>query len=147
MKMKRVLVLVLMAVTALWAAEAKKYVKPTENNVGIYKEKTHGAADQPLFTVGAQDRLVLVKVEGDYDKVANVDGVTGWVDKRLMVSIGSKNSFSFENAEVLGYIDNPTPIYIIDQDDPNAEKITLDRSFKDALRDNVDKLTLEREVK
>ena len=83
---------------------------------------------------------------GDLYEVQNATG-TGWVDKKLMVIIGTKKSFSFDNAEVLGYIDNPTPIYIIDQDDPNSEKITLDRSFKDALRDNVDKMTLEREAR
>ncbi len=63
-----------------------------------------------------------------------------------MTVLGAK-TFSFENTDVLGYLDNPTPVYIIDVDDPNAEKITLDRSFKDALRDNVDKFTLEREVR
>ncbi len=114
--------------------------------MGIYKDKTHGATDQPLYTVGTEDRLVLVKTEGDYDRVANVDGVTGWVDKKFLVAMGVKNTFSFENTDVLGYIDNPTPVYILDADDPNAEKITLDRSFKDALRDNVDKLTIEREA-
>ena len=76
-----------------------------------------------------------------------MDGVAGWVEKKLMVVIGSKNSYSFENAEVMGYIDNPTPVYIIDADDPNANRIAIDRSFKDALGDNVDKMTLEREAK
>ena len=147
MKLYRILAVVLMASIALWAAETgRKYVKPVQNNVGIYKDKTHGATDQPLFTVGTEDRLILIKTEGDYDRVENVDGVSGWVDKKLVVAMGVKNTFSFENTDVLGYIDNPTPVYIIDADDPNAEKITLDRSFKDALRDNVDKLTIEREA-
>jgi len=146
MKISRIIVLVLIACTALWAADAaKKFVKPVQNNVGIYKEKTHDAAEQPLFTAGTQDRLVLVKSEGDYLRVENVDGVSGWVDKKLMAAMGAKTSFSFENTDVLEYLDNPTPVYIIDAEDPNAEKITLDRSFKDALRDNVDKFTIERE--
>jgi len=53
----------------------------------------------------------------------------------------------FDNAEVIGYLDNPTPVYIIDSDDPNADPINLDRSFKDALRENVDKETVERQAK
>jgi hypothetical protein len=64
-----------------------------------------------------------------------------------VVQIGKSKTFVFDNAEVVGYLDNPTPVYILDSDDPNAERIYLDRSFKDALRDNVDKETVERQVK
>jgi hypothetical protein len=69
------------------------------------------------------------------------------VEKRLVITIGKSKTFVFDNAEVMGYLDAPTPVYIIDSDDPNAERIYLDRSFKDALRDNVDKETIERQVK
>jgi len=48
-------------------------------------------------------------------------------------------SFVFEQSEVIGYLDQPTPTYIIDMDDPNADPIALDRSFRDALKENVDK--------
>jgi len=34
----------------------------------------------------------------------------------------------------MGYLDCPTPIYIIDIDDPNADPITLDRSFKENIK-------------
>jgi hypothetical protein len=147
MKLSRILLVVLMASTALWAAEGvQKFVKPITNNVPVYKDKSHAATETPLFSIGTDDRLLIVSTAGDLYEVQNATG-TGWVDKKLMVIIGTKKSFSFDNAEVLGYIDNPTPIYIIDQDDPNSEKITLDRSFKDALRDNVDKMTLEREAR
>jgi hypothetical protein len=50
----------------------------------------------------------------------------------------------FEGADVIGYLDNPTPVFIMDIDDPNADPITLDRSFKDALKVNVDRETMER---
>ena len=137
--------IVLMASTALWAAEAaKKFLKPTENNVGIYKNKTHDASEQPLYRVGTEDRPFLVDQQGNMYRVSNVDGVEGWVEKKFMVLLGlPQKKLSFENADVIGYLDNPTPVYIIDIDDPNAERISLDRSFKDALKDNVDKPTLE----
>jgi hypothetical protein len=53
----------------------------------------------------------------------------------------------FDDAEVIGYLDNPTPVYIIDADNPNADPIKLDRSFADALRENVDRETIERQTK
>jgi hypothetical protein len=53
----------------------------------------------------------------------------------------------FDNADVIGYLDNPTPVYIIDAEDPNSDPINLTRSFKDALRVNVDQETIERQTK
>ena len=53
-------------------------------------------------------------------------------------------SFAFESAEIIGYLDNPTPVYIIDMDDPSADPLSLDRSFKDALKENADKEIMER---
>jgi tetratricopeptide (TPR) repeat protein len=46
----------------------------------------------------------------------------------------AQKSMAFEAAEVMGYLDCPTPTYIIDIDDPNADPITLDRSFKDHIK-------------
>jgi hypothetical protein len=137
-----------MASAALWAAGTMgRYVKPVQNNVGIYRSMKPDASEQPLFKVGNEDRLVLVEIKGDFLRVQNVDGVSGWVERKLMVSIGSNKAFSFDKADVIGYLDNPTPVYIIDVDDPNAERISLDRSFKEALKDNIDKVTIERQVR
>ena len=55
--------------------------------------------------------------------------------------------FMFDDAEVIGYLDNPTPVYIIDADNKDATPIKLDRSFADALRQDVDRETVERQVK
>jgi hypothetical protein len=79
-------------------------------------------------------------------KVRTPDGTVGWVEKQLVVATGKSKTFIFEGADVFGYLDNPTPVYIIDADDPNANPISLDRSFSDALRENVDRETVERQV-
>jgi hypothetical protein len=134
-----------MAVTALWAAEAKKYVQAKQADLGIYKNQIREVYEQPLYKVSTEDRLLIMDSKGDHYKVQNADGQVGWVEKRLVVAIGKSKTFVFDNAEVLGYLDAPTPVYILDSDDPNAERIYLDRSFKDALRDNVDKETVERQ--
>ncbi len=136
---------VLMFATSLWSAEAKKYVQAKQNDVGVYKNQIREVYEQPIFKVGTDDRLLILESKGDHYKVQNAEGQVGWVEKRLVVAIGKSKTFIFDNAEVLGYLDAPTPVYILDSDDPNAERIYLDRSFKDALRDNVDKETVERQ--
>ena len=147
MRLSKVLVVVLMAIMAVAAADNQKYVQAKEGTVGVYKNQTRQMYEEPVYKVGTSDRLQVLGSKGDVYQVKNAEGQTGWVEKRLVVTIGKSKTFVFENAEVMGYLDAPTPVYIIDSDDPNAERIYLDRSFKDALRDNVDKETIERQVK
>ena len=144
MRLSRVLLICALAAASLWAAEAKKYVQPKGNNVGVYKNNVRQVYEEPAFKVGIEDRLLILETKGDHYRVQSVDGGSGWVEKRLVASIGKSKTFVFDNAEVVGYLDNPTPVYILDSDDPNAERIYLDRSFKEALRDNTDKETTER---
>jgi hypothetical protein len=146
MRISRIFLVVAMAATALWAAEAKKYVQPKESNVGVYKNQVRQVYEQPVFKVGPEDRLLILDSKGDSYRVQNVEGKNGWVEKGLVVSIGKSKTFVFDNAEVVGYLDNPTPVYILDSDDPNADRIYLDRSFKEALRDNTDQETTERQT-
>jgi hypothetical protein len=146
MRLCRIFLVFALSSTALWAAEAKKYVQPKESNVGVYKNQVRQVYEQPVFKVGPEDRLLILETKGDNYRVQNVDGKNGWVEKRLVAQIGKSKSFVFDNAEVVGYLDNPTPVYILDSDDPNADRIYLDRSFKEALRDNTDLETTERQA-
>lgn len=147
MRLTQILIFVLAMSTALWAQKGKRFVQPKEANVGVYKNQTRQMYEEPVFKVGPEDRLTIIDTKGDSYKVENALGQNGWIEKRLVVSIGKSKTFVFDNAEVIGYLDNPTPVYILDSDDPNAERIYLDRSFKDALRDNTDKETVERQSK
>ena len=131
----------------IFADAAKKYVTPTKDGTGIYKNEVRELYEQPAFTVGTNDRLLILETKSRDYKVQNASGEVGWVEKRLVVATGKSKTFVFDNADVIGYLDNPTPVYIIDTDDPNADPINLDRSFKDALRENVDKETVERQTK
>jgi hypothetical protein len=144
--MKKALIFILLSVATLWSAESKKYVQPKENDVGIYKNEIRALSETPIFKVGLDDRLLVIDANGDKYKVQSVEGQTGWVEKKFVVQIGKSKTFIFDNAEITGYLDNPTPVYILDADDPNSERVYLNRSFKDNLRDNVDKETIERQV-
>jgi tetratricopeptide (TPR) repeat protein len=46
-------------------------------------------------------------------------------------SSSSSKSMAFQSSEVMGYLDNPTPVYIVDMDDidfPSADAITINRN-------------------
>jgi hypothetical protein len=140
-------IIVLTASIAFAQKDVKKYVTPTKEDVGVFKNEVRELYEKPVTTVGANDRLLILETGKQSYKVQKGDGTTGWVEKRLVVTTGKSKSFVFDDAEVIGYLDNPTPVYIIDADNPNADPIKLDRSFADALRENVDRETIERQTK
>jgi len=131
--------------TAVAQGGAQKYVSPKKADTGIYENEVRKLYEQPLLKATTDDRLLVLKETRNSYQV-EFGGKRGWVDKGTVVAVGKSKTFVFDNAEVIGYLDNPTPVYIIDADDPNANPITLDRSFKDALRENVDRETVERQV-
>ena len=148
MRLSKIMLVSFLTIIAVVAVQGKEqYVQAKQGSVGVYKNQTRKMYEEPIFKVSTTDRLQVVGSKGGFYKVKNADGQSGWVEKRLVITIGKSKTFVFDNAEVMGYLDAPTPVYIIDSDDPNAERIYLDRSFKDALRDNVDKETIERQVK
>jgi hypothetical protein len=136
-----------MATLAFAQKDLKKYVTPTKDEVGVFKNEVRELYEKPSFVVGTSDRLLVLETGKQSYKVQKGDGTAGWVEKRLVVTTGKSKSFVFDDAEVIGYLDNPTPVYIIDADNPNADPIKLDRSFADALRENVDRETIERQTK
>lgn len=142
----RLIFMSLIVVIASVSIFAQKYVTPKEET-GLYPNETRQVYEEPVQTVGPNDRLTIITTKNRHYKVKTSTGVEGWIEKRLVAATGKSKTFVFDNAEVIGYLDNPTPVYIIDTDDPNADPISLDRSFKEALRENVDKETIERQVK
>jgi hypothetical protein len=139
---------VLVISTFTFFASAQKIAQPVKEGVKVYKSDTRQLYEEPILTVNTNDRLQVLDSKRDMHKIKTSDGTIGWVEKKdVTVLSGKSKTFVFDNAEVVGYLDNPTPVYIIDTDDPNADPISLDRSFKDALRENIDKETIERQTK
>jgi len=141
-----VLVFVVGFVPAVFGQGNEKYVSPKTDNIGLYANEVRKQYEEPVRKLSAQERLLIVETKRFMYKVQSADGTLGFVEKDKVVATGKSKTFVFDNADVFGYLDNPTPVYIIDADDPNANPISLDRSFKDALRENVDRETVERQV-
>ncbi|MDG5816096.1 hypothetical protein QA601_13465 [Chitinispirillales bacterium ANBcel5] len=139
---------VLLVVSICSAAFAQTVVTPNSDGVGVYENEIREVYENPIFTVDRNDNLTVVETQARHYKVRTGGGQVGWVERNRVSAVssdeGRSRTFVFDNAEVVGYLDNPAPVYIMDTDDPGAEPISLDRSFKDALRQNIDRETLER---
>jgi len=141
------LILLLTLLMAPFVAAQEKYVSPKRDGVGLYKNEIRKLYEEPVVKLGPNDRLLVLDAKRYHFKVQHADGTVGWVEKQVVETTTRSKQYVFENADVYGYLDNPTPVYILDTDDPNANPINLDRSFKDALRENVDRETVERQSK
>ena len=76
----------------------------------------------------------------------SADGAIGRVDKDHVRKAPSR-SIIFENTHVTGYTDNPGMVVILDGDGLPDAMLQLDRSFREHLRENVDRETAERMTK
>jgi len=150
----KIFLLVAIAVTPVLAQRGgggNQQMKPRRDNTQIFANEIREAFEQPIGSIGTNDIVTVLDTRRNHIRVRTMAGVEGWIQKNDLTALTASDrqaaagrSFAFEAAEVIGYLDNPTPVYIIDLDDPNADPITLDRSFRDALRQNVDRETLER---
>ncbi|MBN1981753.1 MAG: SH3 domain-containing protein [Chitinivibrionales bacterium] len=118
-----------------------KFVQPKSSGVSVYAKENR---DQAIAEVGVDDRLQVLSSSKDLYKIKTPSGTVGWVEKKLVAEASGK-AYMFDDAEVVGYLDNPTPVYIIDADNKEGVPIKLERSFADALKENVDRETLARQ--
>lgn len=142
--MRTLVFLLAVSVAAAQAADRQRYVMPTQKRVGVYANRLRTLNEQALFTAGTDDRLIVLANEGRYLKVKNTRGRTGWVEKRLVTTIDVSARMMFGDETVLGYPDNPTPLYVGGIDDPGEAPLRLGRSFREELAINVDRETIER---
>ncbi|MFW5960278.1 MAG: hypothetical protein ACOCSE_04080 [Chitinivibrionales bacterium] len=122
-----------------------KYVQAKRNGVKIYESKTRDLNESAIKEIDRGKSMEVLSSSGDKYKV-DVDGTEGWVEKRLTARASGKE-YTFDDAEVTGYLDNPTPIYIVDADNQDKTPVQLDRSFAEALKQNVDMETIKRHAK
>ncbi len=119
------------------------YVLPNKEGVQVYKNEVRQMNEQAMEVVGKNDRLKVIETSRNNYKVKTDKGNIGWIEKRL-ASKTEGTVETFEDVEVQGYLDNPTPLYITDMDQGQSAPVDIDRSFKDALKRNADKETISR---
>ncbi len=143
MRLAKTIVMSILLLSSFAAAAKNFYVLPNKSGVPVYKNEVREMNEAALETVGKNDRLKVVETSRNSYKVKTDKGNYGWIEKRFASK--TKGSVeTFEDVEVQGYLDNPTPLFITDMDQSESAPVDIDRSFKDALKRNADKETISR---
>ncbi len=126
------------------AAPGSRIVIPVRDHVGIYRNETRKVFETPLFTVGTEDRLKVIEKGTRNSKVKDAENREGWIENRLCVTAPGNRLYTFDPALIEQYMDTKNSMIIFDGLPPDEGHIRLDRSFKDALSENVDRETINR---
>jgi hypothetical protein len=123
-----------------------RYVIPKKENAGVYVNRVRSLNEQMLYAAHLNDRLLVLEEQGDSYKVINDTGQVGWIKKEYVALVKSGAKMGFDPAEVQGYNNSLSPFIITDVTDPKDVEIKFDRSFKEALRENLDRESITRAI-
>ena len=127
-------------------AQREFFVSPTAD-AAIYANQTRQMNEKAVENVTKGSVLRVIAERGNHYRVRTNSGNEGWIEKRLTVRNDARKAYTFDDVEVQGYLDNPTPIYITDVDEGSIAAIELDRSFADALKRGADKERVNRAIR
>ena len=126
------------------AAPESRIVMPVRDRVGIYRNETRKTFETPLFTVGSNDRLRVIESGKRFSKITGRDNREGWIENRLCITAPGNRLIMFDPAMIEQYMETKNTVIILDGPSPEDLHINLQRSFKDALGENVDRETVGR---
>ena len=127
-------------VAAAFAAPNK--VKSKLGDVELTKEKGGGSV---VCTAGFNDELTIVK-DGDTDVLVKGSCGQGWVPKskvEYVAALAGDKSMKLDGVDVVGWLDNPSAVFVLEDDDMDFDGVNIDRDFKEYLQHTMDRETME----
>lgn len=147
--MKKVLALFVLALTSLSFAASKtsstEVTRVKGSGAAVYKTELADAGEKTMDLSGGEE-IKLLKEGKSRSLIKTSGNVKGWVDnssiERVKVSGGSAHSL--KDVEVVGWLDNPSAVYILDNTNPDLNALPIDRSFASEIVEKKDREEVER---
>ena len=70
----------------------------------------------------------------------------GWVPKSKVEYVAQKagdKSMKLEDVDIVGWLDNPSAVFVLENDDIDFDGVNIDRDFKEYLQHTMDRETME----
>lgn len=133
-KMTIVVTLVLL-VSATFAADK---VKSKSGSVDLISEK---GGSTVICTADFNDEMTVVR-EADTEALVKGSCGTGWVAKSKIERIArpaGDRSISLSEFDIKGWIDNPSAVFVLDNDAVDFDGVSINRDFKEYLVYTMDR--------
>ena len=141
LNMKKTLFLLLATMVAVSFAAPSK-VKSKRGDVDLTKEQGGGNV---VCTAGFNDEMTILKDGGEAVLVKASCG-QGWVPKsavEYVVAAAGDKSMQLEGVDVIGWLDNPSAVFVLENDISDFDGVTIDRDFKEYLQHTMDRESME----
>jgi hypothetical protein len=127
-------------------AQKQEYAIPLQKDVPAYLHQMRKAFEKPAFAVNAESRLIVTEKGMSAVQVQDPQGRVGWVELRLVKVVNESRMLRFEAATVERYADMKDLIWVPGDPKVLNSPMVLDRSFADAMKENVDRESIERQA-
>lgn len=139
-KLTTTIALALLVATSFAAGSGK--VKSKIGNLELTKQKDGGSVN---CTVDFNEELTLVREDGADAFVKGACG-TGWVPKSKIEYVAKgpgDKSLKVEPVDIRGWIDNPTAVFVLQNEDVDFDGVEINRDFKEYLAQTMDREQME----
>lgn len=111
----------------------------------IYKTEAADEGDK-IADIGTGDEVVILKQSKARSLIKTSGNIKGWVDNSTIekVKITSGGQHNLKDVEVVGWLDNPSAVYILDNTNPDLNALPIDRNFNNEIVEKKDREEVER---
>lgn len=135
--MKKIGIIVLAVAFAAISVSAKN-VTSKRGSVNITKSEGGGG---DVCTVPFGEEMDVIKEQTSHVMVAAACG-KGWVAKgkiNYVAQAAGDKSMGFDDVDIVGWLDNPSAVFVLDNNTEDVDGIELDRNFNEYLTHTVDR--------
>lgn len=147
--MKKIIALLLLAMASLAMAASKTetttVTRIKSGGAAIYKAEASDEGDK-IADIGTGDEVTLLKSGKARSLIKTSGNIKGWVENSTIekVKITGGGAHNLKDVEVVGWLDNPSAVYILDNSNPDVNTLPLDRNFSSEIVEKKDREEVER---
>ncbi len=111
----------------------------------VYKNEQSEEAEK-VMDLGAGDEISILKQGKARSLIKTTGSIKGWVDNGTVerVKVTSGGTHNLKDVEVVGWLDNPSAVYILDNTNPDLNALPIDRNFSNEIVEKKDREEVER---
>ena len=137
--------LILLSLLATGAFAAGQLIS-SGGDVPLYAHAKRAVYEKAVYTAASTETFAEVTRQGAMTQVRTKDGQELWAESRALKQFNAATGANMDlgSGKIDGYLDNPTAVYILQEDANAMAGLQLDRSFLEAVQGNMDREATER---